>query len=86
MNIFDDGFSHRWCVAIPSPPELSIDEILTSPEPQFPLSAIFLFIAALNEIPREFDFSVEAFEMIKIEYTIDRQNVRISNTFMYYFS
>lgn len=84
--MYDDGFAHRFCIALPDPPELSIDEIIDCPKPEFSLSTLFMFIAALHEIPRQYELTKEGFELMKVEYNLDKQNMKLANTFMYYFS
>lgn len=71
---------------MPEPPDLMVDDILDATKPEFSLGTILLFIAAVHEIPREYDFTKEAFEVIKREFNQDKINIKMANTFMYYFS
>ncbi len=82
----DDGFTHRWLVAAPDAADISADKIISAQTPPISLASLFMFIALMHEIPREYSFDNKALDLIKDDFDRHRVYIRQANTFNYHFS
>jgi hypothetical protein len=79
----DDGFSHRWHITAPEAPDLTADQILSADPPEISIMNLFMFIAIIHELPRQYFFSTSALQLIKSEFDMHKVNIRKSNKFDY---